>query len=133
MHGAFETQRNYFWHIANATPRGIFGDSVNVNNNPELYKAVSPIYNIPESMERKLPPHFCLVGSKDFLITPTSVKDYVSLLHSKGHQAQYWIYESRSHAFLDSEKNKFLGSEFRKDAPQAIDRIIEFMNNVIRK
>lgn len=131
--GNFESKENFFWAFAGATPRGIFGQDFNANDNPEMYKAVSINYNIPESAQRKLPPILCTVGSKDDLIIPSTVKAYVEMLKSKGHSAELWIHEGRPHAFLDSWKNDYLGIEFRKDAPPAIDKMIEFMNKIFYK
>jgi len=101
---------------------------VNVIANSEMYKAVSPVYNVPRAFERVLPPHLCLVGSQDVLISTASIKEYISLLESKGQVSEYWEHKGRNHAFLDSKKNDFLGTEFRKDAPAAIDRMIELIN-----
>jgi acetyl esterase/lipase len=126
----FETSSNFFWMMAGATPRGIFGDSINVQNNPNFYQAVSPSYNIPLSPERVLPPQLCMVGSNDNLITPASVQNYVSSLQQNGHSAEYWEHAGRPHAFLDSGKNDFLGTKFSKDAPPAIDRMIQFLDHI---
>lgn len=129
--GDFEKPSNFFWSMTGKTARGIFGDSINVNKNPEYYKAVSPIYNIPSSNERKLPPQLCTAGSKDNLITPAIVQHYVQLLKDAGHPAEYWEYEGRPHAFLDSGSNQYLGISFEKDGPKAIDRIVEFLNKYL--
>ena len=124
----FESQSNFFWSWAGKTARGIFGDSINVNNHPEFYKAVSPVYNIPSVSERSLPPQLCVVGSNDNLVTPASVQSYVSEVKKAGQSAEYWEHAGRPHAFLDSGRNDFLGTEFGKDAPAALDKMIEFMN-----
>lgn len=126
----FETAGNFFWSMGQATPRGIFGDKINVQNNPGYYKAVSPIYNIPNSGTRKLPPMLCAVGSKDDLTTPASVQDFANKLKSAGHSVEYWEYAGRPHAYLDSGSNQFLGTSFEKDAPEAINKIISFLNKV---
>ncbi len=129
--GGMEKSSNIFWLIAGVSPRGIFGNDYNTKDNPEMYKAVSPNYHIPKSSKRNLPPHFCHVGSLDNVVPPSVVSDYVDLLKSKGHYAEFWIHENRPHAYLDSGKNEFLGIEFSKDAPEAIDKMIDFMNRVI--
>jgi acetyl esterase len=129
----FETSSNIFWMMAGATPRGIFGDSINVQDNPDFYQAVSPIYNISLSTERVLPPQLCIVGSNDNLITPASVQDYVALLQQNGQSAEYWEHTGRPHAFLDSGKNDFLGTKFSKDAPPALDRMIQFIDQVFNQ
>ena len=130
--GGLEQPSNFFWSMGGATARGIFGSEYNVQDNPNMYKAVSPNYFIPESTERKLPPHFCQVGSMDDLITPEIVQEYVELLQSKGHHAEFWIHEGRPHAYLDSGHNDYLGIEFTKDAPIAIDKMIDFMDRVLK-
>jgi acetyl esterase len=129
----FESRLNIFWMLAQQTPRGIFGDSISVTTDPELYKAVSPFYNIPNSKERVLPPQLVLIGSLDIIIAPSSVKEYVALVKGKNQPVEFWEYSGQPHAFLSSEKNFVLGTEFRKDAPAAIDRIITFFNTHLKK
>jgi len=129
--GGFEDEGNFFWSFAQSTARGLFGDSINVQEHPEHYKAVSPIYNMPDSSERRLPPQLCTAGSEDELITPPSVQSFVNLLTENGHQAEYWEHEGRPHAFLDGGQNEFLGTEFVKDAIPALERMIRFMDQVM--
>jgi acetyl esterase/lipase len=126
----FEGMKNPFWLMAGSLPRGIFGDKFNPKDNPELYKGVSPIFNIPRSSERKLPPQLITAGSDDRLITPASVKAYIEKLKAAGQSAEYWEHQNRGHAYLDSGSNAFTGSSFEQDAPQALDVIIEFLNRV---
>lgn len=128
--GGFENSSNIFWTFAGKTPRGIFGDGINVNNNPNMYKAVSPVYLVPNSADRKLPPQLCMVGTKDNLILPVTVKAYVDQVNKAGHTAEYWEHERRPHAYLDSQKNDYLGIEFRRDAPIPLDKIISFINKL---
>lgn len=128
----FETRGNFFWQIGQATPRGIFGNGRNVKDNPEFYKAVSPVYTIPQASVKKLPPTLCAVGSKDNLTTPELVKEYADALQAAGQPVEYWVYEGRPHAYLDSGANQYLGTSFEKDAPEAIDRIIVFLNSVFK-
>ncbi len=128
----FETAGNFFWQLGKATPRGIFGNRVNVRDHAAQYKAVSPLYNIPQATTRKLPPTLCAVGSKDNLTTPALVKEYADALKAAGHPVEYWEYEGRPHAYLDSGANQYLGTSFEKDAPIAIDRIIVFLDSVFK-
>lgn len=130
LNDGLETPSNMFWAFAGQQPRNIFGNEFNVYDNNEMYKAVSPVYNIPNASERKLPPHLCTVGTADNLITPASVKGYVAKLKKAGHSAEYWQHEGRPHAFLDGGSNPYLGTSFEKDAPPAIDRMIEFLDSV---
>ena len=131
--GGFETGNNFFWSMAQASPRGIFGQAFNAKDNPEHYKMVSPIYNIAAAKDRKYPPHLCAVGSNDNLTTPASVKAYADALQKAGQPVEYWVHEGRPHAYLDSGSNQFLGITFEKDAPPAIDRIIQFLDSVFKK
>lgn len=128
--GDFEKPSNFFWQMGGAEARPIFGAPFNVEDNPERYKAVSPIYHLPDAAERKLPPQLLTVGSEDNLTTPESVKMYRDKLQAAGHPVEYWEYEGRPHAFLDSGANPFLGTSFEKDAPEAIDRMIAFLDSV---
>ncbi|MGE0771957.1 MAG: alpha/beta hydrolase [Cyclobacteriaceae bacterium] len=128
--GNFETAQNGFWSFAQAAPRGLFGPGKNVNDNPELYKTVSPMLNIAQATERKYPPMLCTVGSNDALTTPASVKAFADALQQAGQPVEYWVHEGRPHAFLDSGSNQFLGIAFEKDAPPAIDKIISFLDGV---
>ena len=128
--GGFEEVTNPFWLMSGSSARGVFGDDVNVGDDPELYKAVSPAYSIPLSTERLLPPQLLTVGSEDTLVTPASVEAYMNQLQVAGHTAQYWEHEGRSHAFLDSGSNVMLGSSFEVDAPEALDVMISFLDGV---
>ena len=128
--GNFESKENVFWSFANVEARGLFGSDYSVEQNPELYKAVSPIYNIPEASEYKLPPQLFTVGSEDNLTTPKTVKAYVKKLKAAGQPAELWVYEGRPHAFLDSGSNEFLGTSFEKDAIIALEKMIEFLDGV---
>ena len=129
----FETSKNPFWLFSRSKARGIFGNQYNAEKNSNMYQALSPIYNIPKSSDRVLPPQFFLVGSKDSLTTPASVREYIEKLESFDHKTEYWEYEDKNHAFLDSGSNFFLGSNFEEDAPQAIDMIIDFLDRVFEE
>ena len=128
----FESYKNPFWAFSRSSPRKIFGEGFDHINNPDMYKAVSPLYNIPEAKEKTLPPQLLLVGSKDRLTTPSSVKDYLNALQEKGHQVSYWEYPGKGHAFLDSGNNYFLGTNFERDAPEALDKMINFLESVFK-
>ena len=126
-----EKPTNIFWALGMASARGLFGDTINYNDNPEFYKKVSPIYNIPSSEEMTLPPMLFTVGEKDNLTTPASIEDFITRLKAEGHtDLEYWIHEGRPHAFLDSGSNDFLKISFEKDAPPALDVMLEFLNNI---
>lgn len=129
----FESPVNIFWMMAKHSARGIFGDSISIKKNADWYRAVSPLYQIPNTQQQTLPPILCTVGSKDLIVSPTSVKKFVSALKDSGHSVQYWEYEGRNHAFLDAGSNPFLGVSFEKDAPAALDRMIQFLDSVFYK
>lgn len=128
--GNFETAQNIFWMLGQARPRSIFGGEINVVDQPDLYKAVSPIFHVPSSEERQLPPQLFTVGSEDNLTTPELVGAYYEKVKAAGHPAEMWIYEGRPHAFLDSGSNEFLGTSFEKDAPAALDQMLAFWDGV---
>ena len=116
--------------MSGSLARGLFGDDRNVTDHPDLYRALSPVHNIPQANERLLPPQLLTVGTDDPVVTPASVKAYLKKLQSAGHPASYWEYEGRSHAFLDSGSNAMLGSSFEADAPAALDVMIRFLDDV---
>jgi len=129
--GDFEQESNFFWQMGGAKARPIFGDSISVTENPEYYKMVSPIYNIPKASERKLPPQLLTVGSKDDLTTPELVSAYKAKLEEAGHPVEYWVHEGRPHAFLDSGTNDYLGISFDKDAIPALEVMLDFLDKVL--
>ena len=126
----FENVTNPLWLVKGAIGRGVFGDQFNLLEHHEMYKAVSPIDNIPLSSARQLPPQLLIVGSEDPLVSPASVKAYDGALQAAGHSTRYWEYVGKSHAFLDSGSNMMLGSSFEVDAPPALDVMIEFLDGV---
>ncbi|MBL7471795.1 alpha/beta hydrolase [Robertkochia sediminum] len=124
----FESPSNFFWQMGNGTARGIFGDSINVADHPQLYKAVSPMYTIPE--DRKHPPVFLHVGEKDNTTTPESIKAYEMAIAATGAQTLFKIYPGKPHAYLDSGNNEYLGTSFEKDAIIPIEDMITFLKGV---
>ena len=125
-----ESSKNPFWYFSGSLPRKVFGNQYDHINNPEMYKTLSPIYNIPDASIRALPPQLLTVGSEDKLTTPESIKIYQEELKSKNQISEYWIHDNRNHAFLDSGTNIFLGSKFEEDAPEALDKMISFLDTV---
>ena len=116
--------------MGGARPRGFLGPDIDVATHAELYKGVSPFYNIPTRDLRALPPQLLTVGSEDRLVTPESVQRYQKRLDQAGHPTAYWEYEGRNHAFLDSGSSLLLGSSFEEDAPVALDVMIKFLDDV---
>lgn len=124
----FEKPMNFFWQRAGVPPRPILGKDVNVHDDPSYYQAVSPLHLIPQARDQSLPPQLYTAGSKDLLVTPESVQSFVEKLRKAGHHAEYWEYEGRPHAYLDSGTNELLGTSFDKDGPPALDKMISFIN-----
>jgi len=126
----FESLRNPFWLFSGSLPRGLFGSDHNVTEHPELYRALSPVHHIPLVDVRVLPPQLLTVGTEDPVVRPASVKAYLEKLESAGQAAEYWEYAGRPHAFLDSGSNAILGISFEADAPEALDVMIRFLDDV---
>jgi acetyl esterase len=126
----FETIGNPFWMFAKQKPRHLFADTITVGRHADYYKAVSPIYNIPSKAIRQLPPQFCMVGSMDVVTLPTTVKAYVDKCLEAGQPIEFWEYKGRPHAFLDSKKQPLIGVDFTRDGPEAIDKMMGFLNSV---
>lgn len=128
----FEKPSNIFWALAKSEARGIFGSAINVTDNANYYKTVSPIFNIPLASVNKLPPQFIHVGSKDNTTPPTAVKNYVAQLEKAGQAVEFKLYEGKNHAFLDTGCNEFLKSCFDKDAPDALNDILHFLEKTLK-
>ncbi len=126
--GGFETPGNIFWQLAGVQPRGLFGDGINVEEHPRWYRAVSPLYLVPERDDYPLPPQFAHVGSIDQVTPPEAVKAYVERVREAGHPIEYKLYPGKNHAFLDADCNEFLGTCFDKDAPDTLDDMIRFLD-----
>ena len=129
----YEGWGNPFWLFAGVYPRGVLGEGIRPTSHPELYKGVSPIHNIPPGQSRVLPPQLLTAGSEDLLVTPESVQNYQRQLEAAGHPTSYWEYSGRNHAYLDSGSSLLLGSSFEKDAPEALDIMIGFMDEVFQQ
>ncbi len=123
----FETANNPFWKYANASPRGLFGKDFNVETRPDFYRAVSPIYCVPDAKDYKLPPQFVLVGSKDPMTTPEVAQSYVDELKQFNQKVEFKIYEGRGHGFLDSGCPEYLTGCFEDRAPPVLDDMIAFL------
>lgn len=128
----FEAEGNQFWKWANAKPRGLFGDKINVNDNPEYYQAVSPQQYLVSAKELALPKQFVHVGALDGLTTPAVAKAYVEDLKKLGHPVSFTIYEGKNHGFLDSGCNDYNKGCFKDLSEPAVTDMIDFLNGVFK-
>lgn len=126
QHG-LESPNNIFWQMGKAKARGIFGEAYNVEKQPALYRAISPIHLVPEAADYRLPPIFAHVGSKDTTTPPAAVEAFVTRLRAAGQPVEYTLYPGKNHAFLDNGCNEYLGTCFDRDAPDTLDDMIGFL------
>ncbi|WP_346838366.1 alpha/beta hydrolase [Microbulbifer sp. SAOS-129_SWC] len=131
QHG-FESPDNIFWKLGGVSARGLFGDGITAQANPDYYRAVSPLYLIPARSDDQLPPTLAFVGSEDKTIPPAAVKQFVDKMRAAGQPITFKIYPGKNHAFLDSGCNKYLGNCFAKDAPDTLDDMIAFFDQHLR-
>lgn len=128
----FEAEGNQFWKWANAKPRGLFGDNINVNDNPEYYEAVSPQQYLVSAKELALPKQFVHVGALDGLTTPAVAKAYVDNLKKLGQPVSFKIYEGKNHGFLDSGCNDYNNGCYKDLSEPAVTDMIAFLNKVFK-
>lgn len=126
----FETDKNPFWKFANVKARGMFGDKININDNPDYYLAVSPNQYLVSAKEYKLPNQFVHVGELDGLTTPETAKKYVEQLQSLGQPVRLKIYPGKKHGFLDSGCNDYNHGCFKELSEPAVTDMITFLNDV---
>ena len=98
-----------------------------------MYKAISPIYNIPKVEERKLPPQFITSASEDRVTPVHAIEEYVKALKDAGQEVTYWEYKDQRHAYLDSGKTFLSGNDFKRDAIPALKKIMNFLNSKLLK
>ncbi|MCQ3829146.1 alpha/beta hydrolase [Microbulbifer elongatus] len=122
-----ESPGNGFWKMGGAKARGIFGKDISIDTHPALYRAVSPIQLIPTAEERRLPPTFVHVGSKDTTTPPSAVKRFADQLAIAGQTVVFKEYADKNHAFLDSGCNEYLGNCFDEDAPETLKDMTDFL------
>lgn len=127
----FETAKNGFWAMGKASARGFFGAGISVNSHPELYRALSPQFLIPQAQHRQLPPQFIHVGSRDNLTTPESARQYVDALQAAGQPARLQVYAGLQHAYLDSGCSAYFGSCFQREAMAPLADIIRFLTETL--
>ncbi|PUA29916.1 MAG: hypothetical protein B0W54_05070 [Cellvibrio sp. 79] len=130
--GNFETAQNPFWKWANATPRRMFGEKINLADNPEYYQAVSPNQYLVNNKEYALPPQFVLVGELDQLTTPARATAYVEQLKKLQQPVQFKIYSGKGHGFLDSGCNDYNKGCFKDLSEPAVTDMVKFLNDVFK-
>jgi acetyl esterase/lipase len=130
--GGFETALNGFWQWAGVSPRGVFGIEFNVQDDPEMYRAVSPYHNIPSVQDYKLPPQYHHVGNLDQTTPELVIKEYVDLMEEAGQEVEFRVFEGFTHAYLDSGCNDFLQSCFESHAVPALETIIPFLDKHLK-
>lgn len=128
--GGFESKDNPFWKWAGAEARGLFGDAINVNDNPEYYQAVSPDQYLVKADTYKLAPQFVHVGELDRMTTPESAKTYVEQLNNLGQSARVKVYPGKGHGFLDSGCNDYSNGCFKELSQPTVGDMVEFLNEV---
>lgn len=126
----FETDKNPFWKFANVKARGMLGDKINIQDNPEYYQAVSPNQYLVSAKEYKLPIQFVHVGELDTLTTPEIAKKYVEQLQSLGQPVRFKIHPGKKHGFLDSGCNDYNNGCFKELSEPAVTDMIAFLNDV---
>ena len=126
----FEGEGNQFWKWAKATPRGMFGGTINVNDNPEYYQAVSPDQYLVKASKYKLPNQFIHVGELDALTTPERAKVYVEQLKTLDQPVQFKIYQGKGHGFLDSNCNDYNNGCFKDLSEPTVTDMVDFLNKV---
>lgn len=76
-------------------------------------EAISPLSNIPQVDERKIP-HYLNRGTKDPLIKDEAVKEYVDALVNAGQRVEYVQIGGAGHAFFDWKPDAPTKSAFKK-------------------
>lgn len=128
----FEAEGNMFWKFANAKPRGLFGNKINVKDNLDYYQAVSSDQYIAAAKDYTLPPLFFFVGENDPIIKPERTRAYVDNLNHLGQSAEFKVYPGKAHGFLDSGCNDYNHGCFKELSEPAVTDMISFLNKVFK-
>lgn len=126
----FETSRNGFWRWGNASPRGLFGADINVQQHPLFYQAASPQWLIPPRHHYPLAPQLIQVGSLDSTTPVSSAQRYVRALQQAGQPVQLQIFPGLSHAYLDNACPRSQGICARPRETAPLDQMIVFLRQV---
>ncbi len=130
--GNFETDSNPFWKWSNAKARGVFGNAINVNDNPDYYEAVSPNRYLKDAKDYQLPPQFVLVGELDKMTTPALAQAYVDQLKALNQPVQLKVYPQKGHGFLDAGCNDYNNGCFKDLSEPAVTDMVAFLNDVFK-
>ena len=126
----FESEGNIFWTFAQAKPRGLFGDKINVKDNLDYYQAVSSAQYIVSAKDYALPPMFFYVGEQDPIIKPENTRAFVSNLKHLGQPAEFNVYPGKAHGFLDTGCNDYNHGCFKDLSEPAVTDMVAFLNKV---
>ena len=118
----------FFGGLLYPKPRGVLGDKFNPVDDPEIYKAISPIYNIPEASTRKLPPQLLTAATKDRITPVQMIKEYGTALEEKNQEFEFWEHINRNHAYLDSGRTLIAGNDFIRDGIPALKVMMDFFD-----
>lgn len=128
----FETEKNAFWAYANTKPRGLFGDSITIEQHPEHYKAVSPNHYLIDAATHRLPPIFLHVGENDPVTPAASAQAFTEQLVKLGHNATLKVYKNRAHGYLDSDCNDYNNGCFKELSEPAVTDMVSFIKSVFQ-
>lgn len=126
----FETSSNGFWRWGNASPRGLFGADINVQQHPLFYQAASPQWLVPLRQHYQLAPQLIQVGSLDTTTPVSSAQRYVKALQQAGQPVRLQIFPGLAHAYLDNAcpRSQGICAWPRETAP--LDQMIVFLRQV---
>lgn len=128
----FEKAENFFWQMGGAKPRGMFGSDYNPIDHVERYKAISPIFSIPNADDYKLPPQYHHVGSIDQTTPESAIRNYINKMEEAGQSVTMEVFDGFNHAYLDSGCNEYLQSCFETHAIPALNKIIPFLDQHLK-
>lgn len=92
--------------------------------------AISPIDNIPNADERKVP-HYLIRGTEDPLISDENVTAYMNALVENGQRVEYVQVGGASHAFFDWKPNDSTVQTFNEYGVYYIEEMEHFFDSVL--
>ena len=112
--------------LAFSKPRGVF-KKFNPVDHPEIYKAISPIYNIPDVSQRKLP-QLLTSATKDRISPVKMIKQYANALKDKNQEFEYWEHLNRKFMLIWILAKRSMGNDFKKDGIPALKVMMKFFD-----